>query len=339
MAYLIDHPPVRDQFRSRGTKKPTGCTVIHTAESILDTVGPDTGAEGVARFIQSRTTAGSYHDIADSDSAIHLVPYHLAAYQDGTGSNPWAMSISFALAAADWPKLGAARRDAFLGQAAIAFRRQQVWLQSKGYPTTPLRRITKVQSDAGVAGFISHGERDPGRRSDPGASFPWDRFFELLSSTPSPTKEDDDMRYLRDINHGRLGVVGPGFFLHFHTIEEVNAYHAAGLIPAEPDEVSGGEWDLIESSTRRAFLVAPGERAVAEDTQVKANAAWVAAEAARRELAAGFAEMKAVDVDALAAALLPGLTAALGDQLGLTEADVEAALRRVLGSLDTTGGS
>ena len=36
--------------------------------------------------------------------------------------------------------------------------RQQAWLRSKGYPTTPLRRITKAESDRGILGFIAHGE-------------------------------------------------------------------------------------------------------------------------------------------------------------------------------------
>lgn len=195
MTYLQDNPPARAQYRAKRRARPTGCTVVHTAESVLDSVGPDTGAENVAGFIRRRTDAGSYHDLVDSDSNIQLVPYGAEAYQDGTGSNPWALSISFALSAKDWPKLSVERRDAFLRQGAVAFRRQQAWLRAKGYPMTPLRRITHAQSEAGVAGFIAHGERDPARRSDPGAAFPWARFLELCAdasaaSTTPPTRED-----------------------------------------------------------------------------------------------------------------------------------------------------
>ena len=42
-----------------------------------------------------------------------------------------------------------------------------------------------------VTGFISHGERDPGRRSDPGAGFPWDEFLERFAEkmlTPAQRK-------------------------------------------------------------------------------------------------------------------------------------------------------
>lgn len=184
--YLRDHPPVRSQYRSPRRATPSGVVVVHTAESVMDAVGPDTGAENVAAFIQRRTNAGSYHDLVDSDSAIQLVEYGDEAYQDGTGSNPHALSISFALSAADWPRLSPTRRAAFLHQGAVAFARQQAWLRAHGYPTTPLRRINRAQSDARVPGFISHAERDPSRRTDPGAGFPWAEFLDHCRTAVTP---------------------------------------------------------------------------------------------------------------------------------------------------------
>mgnify|MGYP006202441935 CR=1 FL=1 len=154
MAWLNVNRPRRSQFRSRRAR-PTGLIVIHTAESVMDSLGPDTGAEGVARFIRDRTNPGSYHDLADSDSLINLVDYENEAYQDGTGSNPYALSISFACRTTDWRKMSAARRAAFLAQGAKAFVRQQAWLKSKGYPATPLHRVSKMASSAGAAGFIA----------------------------------------------------------------------------------------------------------------------------------------------------------------------------------------
>lgn len=176
-AYLVAHRPARAQYRRPRRARPTGLTVVHTAESVMDSVGSDTGAENVAAFIRGRSDPGSYHDLVDSDSIIQLVPYESEAYQDGTGSNPYALSISFALRAADWPRLSAAKRAGFLEQGAIAFARQQAWLAAHDYPTTPLRRVTKAESDRGMAGFIAHGTRDPGRRTDPGAAFPWSEWF------------------------------------------------------------------------------------------------------------------------------------------------------------------
>lgn len=197
-AYLIDHPPRIAQFRAR-TRPINGVTVIHTAEGVMDTVGPDTGAENVARFIQQRTTYGSYHDLADSDSWIRLVPLELAAFQDGTGTNDTALSLSFACATHHWPVMTPARRRAFFRQGAKAFAAQQRWKAVRGLPTTPLRRITKAQSDAGIGGCVAHGDRDPGRRTDPGIVppdlFPWDEFFEECRAelAGGPTKEWDEM--------------------------------------------------------------------------------------------------------------------------------------------------
>lgn len=189
-AYLTRNKPARSQFRSPRRKRPTGLTVIHTAESVMDAIGVDTGAENVAAFIRKRKDPGSYHDLVDADSNLQIVEYGDEAYQDGTGSNPFALSISFACRTTDWAKMSDARRAKFLAQGAKAFARQQKWLESKGYPTTPLRRVTKAQSDQGKAGFISHGERDPGRRSDPGKDFPWGEWFKACADAidPKPDK-------------------------------------------------------------------------------------------------------------------------------------------------------
>lgn len=187
MIYLQQNRTARSQFRAPRRAKPTGLVVAHTAENVMDSVGPDTGAENVAAFICRRTDPGSYHDLVDSDSPIHLVDYAHEAFQDGTGSNPYALSLSFALKASDWPRLSSKQRDAFLTQGARAFHRQQAWLAANGYPLTPLRRVTRAQSSAGMAGFISHAERDPARRKDPGASFPWARFFAIAADLAAPT--------------------------------------------------------------------------------------------------------------------------------------------------------
>lgn len=186
MAYLDDHPPARTQFRRRYAT-PTGLIVVHTAESALDAIGEDTGAEGVADFIRRRSDPGSYHRLVDSDSIVPLVRFEMAAYGDGTGSNEFAIHLSFACRAADWPGMDPARREAYLVNGARAAREAAVWLDRVHGVTVPARRVTRTQSDQGAAGFISHGERDPGRRTDPGPGFPWDRFLTLYAS------EEDDM--------------------------------------------------------------------------------------------------------------------------------------------------
>lgn len=177
MAYLDDHPPARTQFRRRYAE-PSGVIVVHTAESIADDTGPDTGAEAVAGFIARRADPGSYHLLADSDSVVQVVRFEYAAYGDGTGSNEHAIHLSYACRAADWPHMSAERRAAYIEQGARAAARAAEWLKAEHGIDVPARRVTRPQSDDRVPGFISHGERDPGRRTDPGAAFPWRLFLD-----------------------------------------------------------------------------------------------------------------------------------------------------------------
>ena len=194
MAYLDDHPPARTQFRRRYAA-PSGLIVVHTAESALDAIGEDTGAEGVADFIRRRADPGSYHRLVDSDSIVALVRFEMAAYGDGTGSNEFAIHLSFACRAADWPGMDPGRREAFLVNGARAAREAATWLEREHGITVPARRVTRTQSEQRAAGFISHGERDPGRRTDPGPGFPWDRFLTLYAS-----EEDDMAQYAEQLD-------------------------------------------------------------------------------------------------------------------------------------------
>lgn len=185
-AYLIANPPrIRQMHRPRRSK-PSGVCVVHTAENTPDVDGADGAAEAVARFIRDRTTFGSYHDLADSDSIVDLVPYDAEAYHDGTGSNSHSYGVSGATQAARWPTLPALRRRAMVRNMAKAAARYAAWLEREEGIVIPARRITKAQSDARVPGFLSHGERDPGRRSDPGAAFPWATFLSNFAKFRAP---------------------------------------------------------------------------------------------------------------------------------------------------------
>lgn len=177
MAWLDDNPPIRDQFLRPRRERPSGVMVVHTAENTPDFVAFDGGAEAVAGFIRGRSDAGSYHDLADSDSAIQLVGYDAEAYQDGTGSNRHAWGGSVATRADVWPLAPQAWRDGAIDQLARAAARYARWIRSTHGVIVPPRRIARAQSEARVPGFISHAERDPGRRSDPGAGFPWTQFL------------------------------------------------------------------------------------------------------------------------------------------------------------------
>ncbi|MDN4174745.1 N-acetylmuramoyl-L-alanine amidase [Nocardioides sp. SOB77] len=194
MAYLDDHPNRHLAQQRPRRDEPSGVIVVHTAESALDAIGEDTGAEGVARYISERTTYGSYHRLADSDSVVAVARFEMTTYGDGTGSNDHAIHVSFACRAADWPTMSAERREAFIRNGASAAAEAARWLLLEHGITVPARRITRPQSDQRVPGFIPHGDRDPGRRTDPGPAFPWDHFL----TTYADLMEDDDMPKYRD---------------------------------------------------------------------------------------------------------------------------------------------
>lgn len=197
-AYLVANRPKVRQFRERGTT-PSGVIVVHTAESTPDWVGPDSGAESVARFIRDRSDYGSYHDLCDSDSIVDLVPYAMQAYGDGTGSNPHAYHVSAATQAAKWLQASEEWRRATVRNMARAAARYARWLRAEHGVIIPARRITRAQSEARMPGFISHGERDPGRRTDPGPAFPWGLFLKYYAAFTQQKSEEDDMPTAEEI--------------------------------------------------------------------------------------------------------------------------------------------
>lgn len=209
-AYLIDHPPKSPQYRTPRREKPSGVITVHTAENTPDFVAYDGGAESVALWISRRTDPGSYHDLVDSDSAILLVPYTAEAFHDATGGNRHSLGLSIATRADVWPLAPQRWRDGAIEQAARAAHRQAVWIRRQTGITVPARRITRAESEARVPGFISHAQRDPTRRTDPGAEFPWAgflaRYAALTDPTPQPPPqpEEDDMRHLVKATDGPL---------------------------------------------------------------------------------------------------------------------------------------
>jgi hypothetical protein len=224
MPYLEDHPPARRQFTCPRRDRLRGVIVVHTAESVCDFVGPDTGAENVASFIRGRSTAGSYHDLCDSDSFVNLVSYDCEAYHDGTGSNPWSLGLSFACRTTDWDKMSAAKRQAFIEIGAQRAANMARHVKARTGKIVQPKRLTKAESDQGATGFVDHGRRDPGRRTDPGVEephrFPWEAFLaayqrhaaDVLGFSAPPARttirkgdEGDDVKFLQAM----LTIVAP----------------------------------------------------------------------------------------------------------------------------------
>lgn len=176
--YLEGNPPAKTQFRERKST-PRAVIVLHTTETEGDAESPDKRAENTASFISNRDTYGSYHMIGDTDSIIKLVRFRNAAFHDATGSNEWSVGISLAIKAEDWSTFDEDTSQQLVKVMAIMAARAASWMDRKGYGKPAAVRLTKAESDnPDASGFISHADRDPERRSDPGADFPWSEFFD-----------------------------------------------------------------------------------------------------------------------------------------------------------------
>lgn len=180
--YLESYPPTQTQFRGRHSNvRPV--IVVHTAETGGTAGPPDNRAENTASFISTRTSYGSYHLLGDTDSIIQLVRFENAAFHDGTGSNEWSIGISLAIQAASWPSLDTLTKNRLVTVAAQMAVLAANWFESQGVGKPAAVQLTKAESDsASASGFISHGNRDPTRRSDPGAGFPWTEFLAEYNS-------------------------------------------------------------------------------------------------------------------------------------------------------------
>jgi hypothetical protein len=176
-AYLTLHPPARRQFYETRLKAVTAIG-LHTAENTPDLVLPDAGAEGVARYISTRSTAGSYASVVDSDSTVRVCEYWWTAFHM-VGFNSRSLGLSFATRAAQWDSLPQSWRDGAIAQGAAEAARMCKWVLDEYGWVIPPKLLTKAQAQAGRRGFVAHAIIDPARRSDPGMRFPWAQFAAL----------------------------------------------------------------------------------------------------------------------------------------------------------------
>lgn len=210
--YLFDHPPAIQQFHPGRATPWTGGVLVHTAENVMDTVGPDTGAENVAAYIARRTTYGSYHVLADSDSVIQLLPptataFHCAA----SGYNSTTVGVSYACRTVDLDPDSDWFRNATDLIAAVLVE----WWRAGGFDPRQAAFIAAPQTRERM-GLSTHGEAQPADRSDA-----WtrradrhrleqvflDAIMRAAGVVPAPDPEDDDVTRTEVVRDPRTGTM------------------------------------------------------------------------------------------------------------------------------------
>lgn len=261
--YLLDNPPARSQYRRprRGTF--VGAIGIHTTEGVLDTTGPDTGAENVAAFIVRRMTPGSYHRIVDSDSVVAMLPDNSEAFAIAAdGLNRSTINMAWACRTTDLHPSSAWTRSAFTLMAGEIV---DCWRRNRVDPLTAARWLTREQVLAGWPGLFHHGTVQPADRHDAFVRNPDRPALERLlvdeiravvtpkpEPTPDPEPEDDEMAWLyyHDEDTGSEYVVTNSGDVRFYGPEALRELRVAEVIPSSPKRVSSTVTEQFRAGDR-----------------------------------------------------------------------------------------
>lgn len=250
--YLLDNPPARKQFYPPPRANPlTGGVAIHTSESVMDTVGVDTGAENVAAFIARRTdNPGSYHAIVDSDSTVMMLPDDYTAFQVGAaGHNSRTYGIALACkeseldADQEWTQRAIDRAAV----VAVGF-----WQRNGFVAHKCARWITSTLVDAGL---FNHGDAQPWDRSDAFVRHPQrarlqqmfvDAVLRLTAPDLIPPEEDmpKPMLLLRD-RDGHVWLCDRNTKVHVPSGEHVNLLLGIGAIGGDIIDNRGPDSTLL----------------------------------------------------------------------------------------------
>lgn len=301
MALLDEQPNPNLPQQRVGRREPvSGVLVPHSAENTPDYVAFDGGAEAVWHYIRARTTYGSYHFLADSDSRPQIVDWWNEAFHDATDRGNWhEIGGSLATRADVLPLAPRAWRDAAIDNLAGGFADAARWLRNERGIIVPPRRITRAESQDRKPGFIAHGSRDPGRRSDPGFDQNpelWDQFLDrysvhaadvLRSDRPSPAptptlkpttapepKDWTDMASITEIEAlfdrkaGDLRKLG---LLSVAAAREANGRAGAAHMLAQAclNELSGEAAEKIEGQIAAGHMLAVSANAKLDDIEAE----------------------------------------------------------------------
>jgi hypothetical protein len=249
--YLLDNPPATQQFYPSRPRPMSGGVLIHTTESIMDNVGPDTGAENVAGFISRRLDYGSYHVIVDSDSAVALVPDTYVAYHCGaSGYNGSTWGISFACRTTDLDVNSDWTRKAM----RIAAREIVGFWRRNRFDVAAANRFIPAMQTQTSPGMSTHGEAQPADRSDAWTRHPQRPQLEALlrneiaaqsATNPSiPTPPGVDLTVNKPVMMHIGDTIwmfysGTPFRIHVQTPADVQTYLFFGVELKKVDQKTG----------------------------------------------------------------------------------------------------
>ena len=171
--YLVDNENPNAKVRGNGNKgqyystrsKEIQGIVVHTAEGGKKAVN-------IAKYLSTTPRTASAHVVIDDNEIVELVPDDFTAFHC-RGSNSKSLGLEIAYFAAKWGE------DPVYEEAVIALSASWCAQKAEMY-NIPMERVTIDEWNAGKKGFISHAECDPGRRTDPGKNFDWDKFFSYM---------------------------------------------------------------------------------------------------------------------------------------------------------------
>lgn len=162
--FLLEHELGIQQYRYPRRAPISGMVGVHSTESIMDDVGPDTGPANVADFIARRTDYGSYHEIVGSQGYVPMAPddyetWHIAA--DLHNWHSWGISAACRSTDFDPDHPWTQATITIMGQRIAAF-----WERNQFDPHQCARWITREEALQHIPGLIHHGDAQPADRTD-----------------------------------------------------------------------------------------------------------------------------------------------------------------------------